>query len=178
MSTTDPLSHKTTTTYNSFNEPLVTVDPMGVTTTDTYDTHGNLIKKVVTADTACRSTCTQTTTYTVCATVTCTTSSVTWHGGEMVETGRPAREQDGLPLRHIRRPDCATYPYTKTDKTELTEYHYNILGQKICQTSVAAYAQQHRLSTRQRQQRGQPGWPGRHRGPTTPTAKSSARPTR
>ncbi len=33
----------TTTTYNKFNEPLVTVDPLGNTTTDTYDANGNLL---------------------------------------------------------------------------------------------------------------------------------------
>ena len=52
---------------------------------------------------------------------------------------RPAGEQDvylyntyGGPLATI------TYP---TGKTELTTYHYNVLGQKTCQTSVAAFAQ-------------------------------------
>ena len=54
-SVTDDLGRTTTTTYNLFNEPLVTVDPLGITTTNTYDTHGNLTKKVVTADSSCTS---------------------------------------------------------------------------------------------------------------------------
>ncbi len=138
-STTDPLGHRTTTTYNAFNEPLVTVDPMGITTTDSYDTHGNLIKNVVTADSSCASTCTQTTTYKYCATVTCPTSIWSWHGGEMASSTDPMGNKTvylyntyGGPLATI------TYP---TGKTEITEYHYNVLGQKTCQASAAAFAQ-------------------------------------
>ena len=43
ISFTDALNRKTTTTYNSLNEPLVTTDPSNVTTTRSYDSHGNLL---------------------------------------------------------------------------------------------------------------------------------------
>jgi len=41
-SVTDPLNRTTTTTYNTFEEPLTVTDPSGVTTTYTYDSAGNL----------------------------------------------------------------------------------------------------------------------------------------
>ena len=41
-STVDPLGRTTSATYNTFNEPLTKVDGKGVTTTFTYDAHGNL----------------------------------------------------------------------------------------------------------------------------------------
>ena len=141
-SVTDNLGHTTTTTYNSFNEPLVTVDPLGITTTDTYDTHGNLTKKVVTADSSCTSNCTQTTTYTICPTVTCTGYLFEWHGGEIETTVDPAG--------HRTRYFYDTYgdlTYTvgfpapgETAANEDTEAVYNVLGEKTCQESTAAYA--------------------------------------
>ncbi len=141
--TTDPLSHKTTTTYNSFNEPLVTINPLGITTNDTYDTHGNLIKKVVTGDSACSYTCTQTTTYKVCATVICRGFLFTWRGGEVETMVDPLGNKTFSLYDTYGDPDATVaYPTAKTDNTaEVTEYHYNILGKKICQTTVAAYAQ-------------------------------------
>ena len=143
-STTDPLGHKTTTTYNSFNEPVVTIDPMGITTNDTYDTYGDLIKKVVTADTACRSTCTQTTTYKVCTKITCTGLIFLWYGGQIETTVDP------LGRKTVDLYDTYGDPYASlisvTGTTEITEYHYNILGQKTCESTPAAYAQSHRCS--------------------------------
>jgi RHS repeat-associated protein len=143
-STTDPQGNKTTTTYNSFNEPVVTIDPMGITTNDTYDTYGDLTKKVVTADTACRSNCTQTTTYTVCTKVVCTGLFFIWYGGEVETTVDPLGRKtvdlydtDGDPLASL---------ISVTGTTEITEYHYNVLGQKTCESTPAAYAQGHRCS--------------------------------
>ena len=43
LSTTDPLGRTTSATYNSLNEPLTKTDGNGVTTTYTYDAHGNLL---------------------------------------------------------------------------------------------------------------------------------------
>ncbi len=140
--TTDPLSHKMTTTYNSFNEPVVTINPMGVTTNDTYDTHGNLIKKVVTADTACRSTCTQTTTYTVCSKVTCTEFPFLWHGGQVETTVDPLGRKT-VDLYDTNNNPLATLT-SVTGTTEITDYHYNVLGQKTCEATPAAYAQSYR----------------------------------
>ena len=142
--TTDPLGNKTTTTYNSFNEPVVTIDPMGITTNDTYDTYGDLIKKVVTADTACRSNCTQTTTYTVCTKVVCTGVFFIWYGGEVETTVDP------LGRKTVDLYDTYGNLYASlisvTGTTEITEYHYNVLGQKTCESTPAAYAQSHRCS--------------------------------
>ncbi len=163
-STTDPLRNKTTTTYNSFNEPLVTVDPMGITTTDTYDTYGDLVKKVVTADSVCKSNCTQTTTYNVCTKVTCTEFPFLWYGGEVETTVDP------LGRKTVDLYDTYGNPYAAllsvTGKTEVTKYHYNILGEKTCESTPAAYAQGIGAPVP-----GQHGWPGRHRGPMTPTAR-------
>jgi RHS repeat-associated protein len=41
--TTDPLGRITSATFNAFGEPLTTVDKATVTTTYTYDAHGNLL---------------------------------------------------------------------------------------------------------------------------------------
>jgi RHS repeat-associated protein len=143
-STTETLGNKTTTTYNSFNEPLVTVDPMGITTTDTYDIYGDLVKKVVTADSVCKSNCTQTTTYAVCTKITCTEFPFLWYGGEVETTVDP------LGRKTVDLYDTYGNPYATlrsvTGKTEVTKYHYNILGEKTCESTPAAYAQGYRCS--------------------------------
>ena len=144
-STTDALSHKTTTTYNSFNEPLVTVDPMGITTTDTYDAYGNLTKKVVTADSACTSNCTQTTTYTVCETATCQGYLYAWYRGQVETAVDPA----GRRTHELYNPygeAQATITYPSSGVTETTYDVYNTLGQKLCRSTPAAWAQNNTCS--------------------------------
>lgn len=42
LTTTDPLGHTTTTTYNALNEPLTITDPLQNVTTYTYDARGNV----------------------------------------------------------------------------------------------------------------------------------------
>ena len=44
----DPLGRSTSSTYNTLDEPLSVTDPAGIVTTFTYDTNGNLLSKTVT----------------------------------------------------------------------------------------------------------------------------------
>ena len=138
-SVTDALNHKTSYTYNSLNEILTVTDPLGILETNTFDSDGNLTKKVLTADSACSTNCTLTATNTVCESATCTVGANHYLMGQT----ESATDPDG----HVTSYTYDSYGDVATTTTnpssgvtDTTQDVYDADGEQLCQASPNAVA--------------------------------------
>jgi RHS repeat-associated protein len=118
-SVTDPLGRTTTTTYNTFEEPLTVTDPSGVTTTSTYDAAGNLtsVSRPLKGTTAVR-----TTTYTY---------GDSSHPGEVTATTDPNGN-----TTHYSHDAYGDLTSSADPLGNTTSYSYDIIGRRTGMVSA------------------------------------------
>jgi RHS repeat-associated protein len=125
LSTTDALFHKTSYTYNAFDEPLTMTDPRGIVTTYTYDSNGNTLSKTVTGVFG--------------SPIEPTTYTYGGQPGDISEITDPAgRVSDYAYDAQGDITSSTVHPEPGVDNT--TSFVYDGLGRRVCKASPTATA--------------------------------------
>ncbi len=125
---TDPLGRVTTSTFNSFNEPLTIKDPNGVTTTYAYDGNGNLasVSTPLTGASGTATNCASPVTAVAIAAVTCYAHANGTYPGDVTSMTDP----DGN-VTYYRYDANGNQDEVKDPASNVTAMEYNNDGWKV-----------------------------------------------